>query len=126
MLGNTPEYIEANAQILEISQMIDANPIFDELKPYTSSDIVNLSLSILRKLIQIHDESCRDIPESQRLIQDISESSYEFIKFSEDCIDEQRRKNEDLKDVLLAIETLDDKEDFIHEILLKQWRKSNV
>ena len=118
MIANSLEYLQANNQTLQIMKMIEGNKIFNDLKPITPSDIVNLSLDILRILIQIHcaadQEECMD---NQRLIQDISESSNSFVRFADISIDVGQSNNQELEDVLSAIGTVEDKGDFISRIL---------
>ena len=63
MIGNTAEYLQANNLILQIMEMIQGKSIFDELKPCEPSDIVNLSLDILKSLMEIH--CLEDSEESQ-------------------------------------------------------------
>ncbi len=119
MLGNTVEYLQADNQILQIMEMIKGKSIFDELKPCEPSDIVNLSLDILRILMDIHCLDGSDESEKKRrLIQDISESSNCFVKFMDISIDCQRDLNKNLKDVLLALGSANDIDELISKILI--------
>ena len=119
MIGNTPEYFQANNLIFQIMEMIKSDSIFDEMRPYQASDIVNLALDILRVIIQIHHDDYREESSSKmRLIQDISESENSFLKFADISIDCQRSNNKDLNDVLLALGTANDMEELILKILI--------
>ena len=119
MIGNTVEYLQANNQILHIMEMIEGKSIFDELKPIQASDIVNLSLDILRILMEIHcDENAKESQSKMRTVQDISESANSFVKFADISIDCQRSHNKDLRDVLLALGTAKDIEELITKILV--------
>lgn len=118
MIGNTLEYLQANNQTFQIMQMIRGNPIFNDLKPITPSEVVNLSLDILRILIQIHDESGEDVRGNQRLIQDISESSNSFVRFADISIDVHNSNNEDLINLLEVLAKADDKEELISRMLI--------
>ena len=119
MIGNTIEYLQANNLILKNMEMIEGKSIFDELKPVQASDIVNLSLDLLRIFLQIHcDEDSDESKSRQRTIQDISESSNSFVKFADISIDCQRSFNKDLIEMLQAFGTVRDKEDFITRILV--------
>lgn len=120
MIGNSLEYLYGNAQIMEIMEALKGNPILHELEPIVPSDIINLSLNLLRIFIQIHDESAEDVNDKMRIIQDISESAKAFLDYSEDEIDFARHKNNRLCDVLLAIETIDDKDLLIKKILSRE------
>lgn len=118
MIANSLEYLQANNQTLQIMKKIEGNKIFNDLKPIAPSDIVNLSLDILRILIQIHcDDDSDESRNNQRLIQDISESSNSFVRFADISIDVNQSNNQELKDVLSAIWTVEDKGDFISRIL---------
>lgn len=118
MIANSLEYLQANNQTLQIMNKIEGNKIFNDLKPIAPSDIVNLSLDILRILIQIHcDDDSDESRNNQRLIQDISESSNSFVRFADISIDVNQSNNQELKDVLSAIGTVEDKGDFISRIL---------
>ena len=105
---------------MEIMEALKGNPILHELEPIVPSDIINLSLNLLRIFIQIHDESAEDVNDKMRIIQDISESAKAFLDYSEDEIDFARHKNNRLCDVLLAIETIDDKDLLIKKILSRE------
>ena len=118
MIGNTLEYLQANNQTFQIIQMIEGNPIFDDIKPITPSEVVNLSLDILRILIQIHGESGEDVMDNQRLIQDISESSNSFVRFADISIDVHNSNNEDLINILEVLAKADDKEELISRMLI--------
>ena len=119
MIGNTVEYLQANNLILQNMEMIKGKSIFDDLKPLQASDIVNLSLDILRILLQIHCEESPEESDSKRqLIQDISESANSFVKFADISIDCQRSHDEDLKNVLLALGTAKDIDELISKILI--------
>lgn len=118
MIGNTLEYLQANNQTFQIMKMIEGNPIFNDLKPITPSKIVNLSLDILRILIQIHDESGEDVRQSQRIIQDISESSNNFVRFADISIDVHESNNDNLIQLLEVFAKVDDKDDFISRMLV--------
>lgn len=119
MIGNTPEYFRANNLIMQIMEIINSSNLFDDLKPLQASDIVNLSLDILRIIIQIHTDSDRDECQSKiNLIEDISESPNDFVRFANISIDCQRSNNEDLKNVLHALGTADDIEELITKILI--------
>ena len=118
MIGNTLEYLQANNQTFQIIQMIEGNPIFDDIKPITPSEVVNLSLDILRILIQIHGESGEDVRDNQRLIQDISESSNSFVRFADISIDVHNSNNEDLINLLEVLAKADDKEELISRMLI--------
>lgn len=120
MMGNSLEYLYGNAQVMEIMEALKGNPILHELEPIVPSDIINLSLNLLRIFIQIHDESAEDVNDKMRIIQDISESAKAFLDYSEDEIDFARHKNNRLCDVLLAIETIDDKDLLIKKILSRE------
>jgi len=120
MIGNSLEYLYGNAQVMEIMEALKGNPILHELEPIVPSDIINLSLNLLRIFIQIHDESAEDVNDKMRIIQDISESAKAFLDYSEDEIDFARHKNNRLCDVLLAIETIDDKDLLIKKILSRE------
>ena len=120
MIENSLEYLYANAQVMQIMDSLKGNPILNDLEPIVPSDIVNLSLDLLRIFIQIHDESSEDVNDKMRLLQDISESAKAFLDFSEDEIDFSRHKNNQLCDVLLAIETIDDKDLLIKKILSRE------
>lgn len=119
-MGNSLEYLYGNAQVMEIMEALKGNPILHELEPIVPSDIINLSLNLLRIFIQIHDESAEDVNDKMRIIQDISESAKAFLDYSEDEIDFARHKNNRLCDVLLAIETIDDKDLLIKKILSRE------
>ena len=119
MIGNTIEYLQANNLILQIMQMIQGKSIFDDLKPLEASDIVNLSLDLLRILMEIHcDEDSAESQSKMRTVQDISESANSFVKFADVSIDCQRSNNKDLADVLLALGTAKDIEELINKILV--------
>lgn len=119
MIGNTVEYLQANNQILRIMEMIEGKSIFDELKPLEASDIVNLSLDILRILMEIHcDENAEESQSKMRTMMDISESSNSFVRFAENSISCQKSQNEDLKNVLLALGSAKDIDDLINKILV--------
>lgn len=119
MIGNTIEYLQANNLILKNMEMIEGKSIFDELKPVQPSDIVNLSLDLLRIFLQIHcDEDSDESKSKKRTIQDISESANSFVKFADISIDYQRSFNKDLMDMLQAFGTVRDKDDFITRILV--------
>lgn len=118
MIGNTLEYLQANNQTFQIMKMIEGNPIFNDLKPITPSQIVNLSLDILRILIQIHDESGEDVRSNQRLIEDISESSNSFVRFADISIDVHKSNNDNLIQLLEVFAKVDDKDDFISRMLI--------
>lgn len=119
MIGNTVEYLQANNQILRIMEMIEGKSIFDELKPLEASDIVNLSLDILRILMEIHcDDNSEESQSKMRTVQDISESANSFVKFADISIDCQRSHNKDLRDVLLALGTAKDIDELISKILI--------
>ena len=124
MIANTLEYLYANAQILEINEMIDRDVLLDELTPINHSDIVNLGLDLLRIFIEIHHVNMDDVPEDkQKLIdkvKNISESPLAFLHYANNTINNQRSKNETLQDVLLAIETVDDKDLLINKILSRE------
>ena len=120
MMGNSLEYLYANAQVMQIMDSLKGNPILNDLEPIVLSDVVNLSLNLLRIFIQIHDESSEDVNGKMRILQDISESAKAFLDFSEDEIDFSRHKNNQLCDVLLAIETVDDKDLLINKILSRE------
>lgn len=119
MIGNTVEYLQADNLILQIMEMVKGKSIFDELKPLEPSDIVNLSLDILKLLMEIHcDDDHEESQSKMRTIQDISESSNSFVGFADISIDCQRSHNNDLKDVLLALGTAKDIEGLITKILV--------
>lgn len=119
MIGNTVEYLQANNQILRIMKMIEGKSLFDELKPVQASDIVNLSLDILRILMEIHcEDNAEESQSKMRTVQDISESANSFVRFADNSIDCQRSHNNDLKDVLLAIGTAKDIDELISKILI--------
>ena len=119
MIGNTVEYLQANNQILQIMEMIKGKSIFDELKPLEASDIVNLSLDILRILMEIHcDENAEESQSKMRTMMDISESANSFVRFADISIDCQRSNNKDLADVLLALGTAKDIDGLITKILV--------
>lgn len=119
MIGNTPEYFQADNLILSINDMINGSSLFDDMKPIRESDIVNLSLDILRILVQIHlEEDREEIENKRKTIQDISESVNSFVKFADISIDCQRSHNKDLNDVLLAIGTAKDIDALITKILV--------
>ena len=100
-------------------QMIQGKSIFDDLKPLEASDIVNLSLDLLRILMEIHcDEDSAESQSKMRTVQDISESANSFVKFADVSIDCQRSNNKDLADVLLALGTAKDIEELINKILV--------
>lgn len=125
MIANTLEYLYANAQILEIKEMIEKDCFLDELNPINHSDIVNLGLDLLRIFIEIHhvpldnqgQSNNEDLIEN---IKNLSESPLAFLHYANDTIISQRTKNETLQDVLLAIETIDDKELLINKILSRE------
>ena len=118
MIGNTVEYLQANNLILQIMDMIEGNRIFNEIKPIQPSDIVNLSLYLLKILIEIHVEEGSEKSQSQkRIIEDITESIHSFNEFSDDSINSQTKQNKDLMDVLLAFGTAKDKEGLIIKLL---------
>lgn len=116
MIGNTIEYLQANNLIYKIMEMIQNNPVFDDLKPVQASDIVNLSLDILRILIQIHDDSTDDKKRDIKLIEEISESSYSFVGFADISMTCQRYNNKDLTDFLSALGDIEDKTALLSEI----------
>ena len=118
MIGNTLEYLQANNQTFQIMKMIEGNPIFNDLKPITPSQIVNLSLDILRIIVQIHDESGEDVRSNQRLIEDISESSNSFVRFADISIDVHKSNNDNLIQLLEVFAKVDDKDDFISRMLI--------
>lgn len=119
MIGNTAEYLQANNLILQIMEMIQGKSIFDELKPCEPSDIVNLSLDILKSLMEIHClEDSEESKSKMRIMSEISESSNCFVNFADISIDCQRSNNKDLKDVLLALGTANDIDDLISKILI--------
>lgn len=134
MIANTLEYLYANAQIMKIIDMIEKDCILDGLEPIKPSDVVNLSLDLLRIFIGIHHVPNEDYifsneykslsnEDNQGLIDNIremSESEMAFLKYADKTIDSQRKNNETLQDVLLAIETIDDKELLINKILSKE------
>lgn len=116
MIGNTIEYLQANNLIYKIMEMIQNNPVFDDLKPVQASDIVNLSLDILRILIQIHDDSTDDKKRDIKLMEEISESSYSFVGFADISMTCQRYNNKDLTDFLSALGDIEDKTALLSEI----------
>ena len=119
MIGNTVEYLQANNLILKIMEMIQGKSIFDELKPLQASDIVNLSLDILRILLEIHvDENSEECQDKVRFMRDISKSANSFVRFADISIDCQRSNNEDLKKVIHALGEADDIDDLITKILV--------
>ena len=119
MIGNTVEYLQANNLILQIMDMIKGKSIFDELKPCEPSDVVNLSLDILKSLMEIHCiEESEESQSKKKIMMDISESSNSFVKFADISIDCQRSNNKDLKDVLLALGTAKDIDELITKILV--------
>ena len=118
MIGNTLEYLQANNQTFHIMKMIEGNPIFNDLKPITPSEVVNLSLDILRIIVQIHDESGEDVRSNQRLIEDISESSNSFVRFADISIDVHKSNNDNLIQLLEVFAKVDDKDDFISRMLI--------
>ena len=119
MIGNTVEYLQANNLILKIMEMIQGKSIFDELKPLQASDIVNLSLDILRILLEIHvDDDSEECHDKVRFMRDISESANSFVRFADISIDCQRSNNEDLKKVIHALGEADDIDDLITKILV--------
>lgn len=119
MIGNTPEYFQADNLILKNKEMINGKSIFNDMKPIQESDIVNLALDILRIFLEIHcDEGTEESKSKQRLICDIAESSNSFVSFADISIDCQRSNNKDLKDMLSAFGTVKDKDDFITRILV--------
>lgn len=118
MIGNTIEYLQANNLIIKNMGMIQNNPIFDDLKPIQPSDIVNLSLDLLRILIQIHDDSTDDKQRDIDLMEDITESSNSFIRFADISIACQRYNNKDLMDYLSALGDVKDKDALLSKILL--------
>ena len=119
MIGNTVEYLQADNLILQIMDMIKGKSIFDELKPCEPSDIVNLSLDILKSLMEIHCiEESEESQSKMRTMMDISESGNSFVRFAEISIDCQRSRNEDLKNVLMALGTAKDIDDLINKILV--------
>ena len=106
MMGNGIEYLPANRKVMQIMEMIQGNPIFDDLKPIDESEIVDLALDILSILIQIHDGH----PKKEgrvRLIQEIAESSNSFMI----CAEDMRRVNNNdcrfIMDLLSEIDTLE-------------------
>ena len=120
MIGNCMEYLSANNKVIQISKMIYGNPVFDDLKPMQSSDIVDLALEVLRIIIQIHDESGEDTRESIRFMQDISESLNCFIRFAED---EKRRQSIDniyFMEVLSAIGEVKDRGALISDLIRRK------
>lgn len=120
MIANTLEYLYANTQIMEIIELIERDSLLDEIKPIKPSDIVNLGLALLRIFIDIHQDSTED---NQGMIDDInklSESPLAFVRYANNTIDNQRSNNETLQDVLLAIETIDDKDLLINKILSRE------
>ena len=120
MIGNTIEYLQANNLILKIMEMIKGNPIFNDLKPLEPSDIVNLSLDILRILVQIHDDSSDDQQRDIRIMEEIAESSNNFVRFADISIDCQRSLNRDLMDYLLALGDAEDKHELLNRILFER------
>ena len=125
MIANTLEYLYANAQILEINEMIDRDVLLDELTPINHSDIVNLGLDLLRIFIKIHHVPLDNQGQSNNedlieKIKNISESPLAFLHYANNTINNQRSKNETLQDVLLAIETVDDKDLLINKILSRE------
>lgn len=116
MIGNCMEYLSANNKVIQIMRMIQGNPIFDDLKPIQSSDIVDLSLEVLRILIQIHDESSEDKQRSIRMIQDIAESSNCFIRFAEESRRIQIADNIYFMEVLSAIGKVEDRRALICDL----------
>lgn len=129
MIAHTLEYLYANAQIKEIIDIIDRDCLLDEINPITPSDIVNLSINLLRIFIEIHHVpfdlndlaiSDKDKDSLKKDIKNILESDIAFVKYANNAINSQRSKNETLQDVLLAIETIDDKELLINKILSRE------
>ena len=119
MIGNTPEYFQANNLIIQIMEVIKGNSLFDELRYADASDIVNLALDILRIIIQIHNEEDRDEARSKKgTIHDISESANSFVRFADISIDCQRSLNEDSIKVLSAFNQAEDIEELINKILI--------
>ena len=53
-------------------------------------------------------------------INKLSESPLAFVRYANNTIDNQRSNNETLQDVLLAIETIDDKDLLINKILSRE------
>lgn len=129
MIAHTLEYLYANAQIKEIIDIIDRDCLLDEINPITPSDIVNLSINLLRIFIEIHHVpfdlndlaiSDKDKDSLKKDIKNILESDIAFVKYANNAINSQRSKNETLQDVLLAMETIDDKDLLINKILSRE------
>lgn len=120
MIANTLEYLYANTQIMEIIELIERDSLLDEIKPIKPSDIVNLGLALLRIFIDIHQDSTEDNHAMIENIKKLSESPLAFVRYANNTIDNQRSNNETLQDVLLAIETIDDKDLLINKILSRE------
>ena len=120
MIGNTPEYFQANNLIFYIMDMIKGDSIFDELsKRIEPSDIVNLALDLLRLMIQIHvEEDKAEARGKIRTIEDICESSNSFVNFAEISIDCQRSFNDDCIKVFSALNKAEDIDEIITKILV--------
>ncbi len=129
MIAHTLEYLYANAQIKEIIDIIDRDCLLDVINPITPSDIVNLSINLLRIFIEIHHApfdlndlaiSDKDKDSLKKDIKNILESDIAFVRYANNAINSQRSKNETLQDVLLAMETIDDKDLLINKILSRE------
>lgn len=120
MIGNTLEYLYANAQIMEIMDMIEGDSILDDLKPICPSDVVNLGLGILKIFIENHSESVEFNPHRINNLRRMVESEDSFITDSNTIIFNSKSRNETLQDVLYAIETIDDKDLLINKILSRE------
>ena len=119
MIGNTPEYFQANNLIFRIMDMINGCSLFDDLKPLQESDIVNLALDILKIIVSIHAfGNSKESHDNQGAIQDISESSNHFVNFADIVIECQRSKNEDLRKVFIALTDAKDVDALIDKILI--------
>ena len=120
MIGNTPEYFQANNLIFKIMDMMKGDSIFDEIsKRIEPSDIVNLALDILRIFMEIHTEDIRsEAMEKMRTLQDITESDNSFVRFADISIDCQRSNNADCIKVFSSLNKAEDLEELITKILI--------
>lgn len=119
MIGNTLEYLYANALIMEIMDMIEGDSNLHDLKPICPSDVVNLSLRILKIFMGLHAESLED-NQNEKTLNLMTEFSEYFINESNIMIFNSKSRNETLQDVLYAIETIDDKDLLINKILSRE------
>ena len=126
LLGNTPEYSQTNKLIIGLMEDIDKHPIFDNIAPMGASEIVNLSLEILRDFIIIHSHDGEDsnyIDGVRKRLIEMVNSSLDFTLYSRAIIGLHDAYNEEINDILSLIELYrGNTNELIHKIIVENKR----